>query len=86
MVLYSVQRVLFVYPVQRMLFICLAQRVLFMGSAYINDVPPPEAVEAGALFPFMRPVPVPEAGAVYMSVAYQIEKFVSGPLIFQKDA
>ena len=71
------QRVLFVYPVQRMLFV---------DSAYINDGPPPEAVEAGALFPFMRPVPVPEAGAVYMSVAYQIEKFVSGPLIFQKDA
>lgn len=60
--------------------------MLFVGFSYINDVLPPEAVEAGASFPFMRPVPVPEAGAVYMSVAYQIEKFVSGPFVFQEDA
>lgn len=55
---------LFMYPVRLMLFICLAQRMLFVGSAYINDGPPPEAVEVGASFPFMRPVPVPEAGAL----------------------
>lgn len=38
--------------------------MLFVGSAYINDGPPPEAVEVGASFPFIGPVPVPEAGAL----------------------
>lgn len=62
--MYPARRALFMYPVQQMLFICLAQRTLFVGSAYINDVPPPEAVEAGVSFPFTRPVPVPEVGAL----------------------
>ena len=58
------RRTLFMYPVQRTLFMYPAQRMLFVGSAYINDEPPHETVEAGASFPFMRPVPVPEAGAL----------------------
>ncbi len=38
--------------------------MLFVGFSYINNVLPPEAVEAGASFPFMGPEPVPEAGAL----------------------
>ena len=55
---------LFICLAQLMLFVYPVQWMLFVGSAYISGVPSPEAVEAGASFPFMGSVPVPEAGAL----------------------
>ena len=69
-----------------MLFICLAQLMLFVGFSYINNVLPPEAVEVGASFRSWGLSRSRKPEPCYLSVAYQIEKFVSGPLIFQKDA
>lgn len=77
---------LFVYPAQRVLFVYPVQWMLFVGSAYISGVPPPEAVEVGASFRSWGLSRSRKPEPCYLSVAYQIEKFVSGPFVFQEDA